>query len=227
MQLARQSIRRLGLPIALGLAIAVAGAGSIGVGQAAWAQDAANPAPSAAPPAASSASSAQAPAATDAHDAKPAAGATDAKAASASSAPTPFIVTVFVVMAVLAVVALGLIGAGLNRATTWSLANALSEDVDLPLKDAAGNTVMNNGAAVLVPTMMASSSRLIALYGLFAILILYLGCGMFVLYDLGTGQALPDLQKVQNFLYSGLTLFAPYVVNKFAAVFKNFAPKGQ
>ena len=36
-----------------------------------------------------------------------------------------------------------------------------------------------------------------------------------------------DLDKVQGFLVSGLTLFAPYLVNKFASVFESLAPKNR
>jgi hypothetical protein len=150
-----------------------------------------------------------------------------------AAAPTPdarvwLALTVIVVLALIGLAALVFINAALGRTKQWSLSNALSEETDLPAKDSQGNTVLYNGAPVLEPVLVASTSRLIALYGLFAILLLYLGCGAFVLYDLGTGQPLPaDLDQVEKFLMTGLTLFAPYLVNKFASVFESLAPKNR
>jgi hypothetical protein len=142
------------------------------------------------------------------------------------AAPTWFINAIFAALAVLGLTALVWIYVVLRDAPAWHLADALSEDTDMPLKDAAGNPVMNNGSPVLAPVLVSSTSRLIALYGMIAILLLYLGFGAFVLYDIGAGQPLPpNLDKVQAFLVSGLTLFAPYVVNKFASVFTSLAPK--
>ncbi len=144
----------------------------------------------------------------------------------ARPAPTTFVFGVIGLLALIGMGALVFLNGALGKAGQWSLANALSEEADLPFKDAQGNIVTNNGQVVLAPVLVASSSRLIALYGMFAILLLYLGVGAFVLYDIGTGQPLPkDLDKVQTFLIGGLTLFAPYIVNKFASVFQSLAPK--
>jgi hypothetical protein len=144
----------------------------------------------------------------------------------AGKAPMWLVLTVIGLLTVFGLLALGFINAALGKGG-WSLASALSEEVSLPVKDATGALVMVNGAPVLAPVLVASTSRLIALYGLFGILLLYLGVGGFVLYDVGTGQALPTyLGEVEKFLVAGLTLFAPYLVNQFASVFSSLAPKG-
>lgn len=115
----------------------------------------------------------------------------------------------------------------------WSLADALSEDVLLPAfievttKDQDGVPVVTrqpiydkNGTPVLVPVMKASSSRLIALIGMLAILFMYIGFGSFVLYDFGATSTVPDsITQIVKFLLAGMTLFAPYVVNKFSSLF--------
>ena len=112
------------------------------------------------------------------------------------------------------------------RGNAWSLSDALSEEVDLPWEEPAGTTVMNNGQVVLKPVMKASTSRLIALMGMFHIMLLFIGFGAFALFYFGTGQGLPPgIDEVIKFLIAGLTLFAPYLVNKFASVFESLAPK--
>jgi len=40
-----------------------------------------------------------------------------------------------------------------------------------------------------------------------------------------TGTIPANLDKVVDFLLAGLTLFAPYTVNKFSKIFEGFAPK--
>ncbi|WP_024912159.1 hypothetical protein [Chania multitudinisentens] len=116
----------------------------------------------------------------------------------------------------------------------WSLADALSEDVQLPViqevitKNQNGvETVTRgpiydiNGKPVLVPVMKASSSRLIALMGMLVILFMFIGFGSFVLYGFGkTGNAPESIDQIVRFLAAGMTLFAPYVVNKFSSLFQ-------
>jgi hypothetical protein len=94
--------------------------------------------------------------------------------------------------------------------THWNLADALSEEVEI--SDPANPTQK-------VTKMVASTSRLIAFIGLLGIFFLYVGFGVFLLFDFGTSQTIPDTEKVTKFLLSGLTLFAPYLVNKFAGLF--------
>jgi hypothetical protein len=141
--------------------------------------------------------------------------------------PTVVIVLILLLGA-LGLAFLWMIRKALERETSnWSLAEALSENEPTPFLDSSGNPLRENGTTgplLMTTKLVSSTSRLIALMGLFGILLLYLGFGAVILYYYGTGQHLPDgTDEVQSFLLAGLTLFAPYVVNKFAEVFKSFA----
>ncbi|TRW95145.1 hypothetical protein [Candidatus Methylobacter oryzae] len=118
---------------------------------------------------------------------------------------------------------------------TWSLADALSEEVAIKpatktttTHDANGNLVTivedvldKDDKPVLLPEMRASSSRVIALMGMIAIMFMYIGFGIFALYSFGAAGELSDeLKGVVSYLVSGMTLFAPYAVNKFASQFE-------
>jgi GH24 family phage-related lysozyme (muramidase) len=92
------------------------------------------------------------------------------------------------------------------RVEGWSLAEALSESVARPGGE---------------PRLEASSSRLIAMAGMLVLLLLYLGFGIFALYSFGMTCTMPSsIDTVTHFLYAGLTLFAPYIANKFSNVFR-------
>jgi len=110
---------------------------------------------------------------------------------------------------ILALVAAGVgVARRLHNAPQWSLADALSEEADLA----------DAGAARTILT--ASTSRLIAFLGMIAILGLFLGYGVFVLWGVAeTGHAPESSGEFSKYLLGGVTLFAPYVVNKFAAAF--------
>lgn len=98
------------------------------------------------------------------------------------------------------------------RLEGWSLADALSEPVLLSHPSDGGKPVTVRDA---------SSSRLIAMAGMLVILLLYLGFGVFCLYSFGLTCAMPaQSDAVTHFLYAGLTLFAPYIANKFSNLFK-------
>lgn len=119
----------------------------------------------------------------------------------------------------------------LQEAREWSLTDALSEDVTLTRTDQAGNPVDALGVAlpagqlpINVTVMKASSSRFIALVGTVAILMLYVGFGLACLYRFASGNEIPDMTKGANFFYSGLVLFAPYLINKFSSAFSIFKP---
>ena len=121
---------------------------------------------------------------------------------------------------------------------TWSLADALSEDVELsavtevketkdgidtvtktPLYDPAGKPVLET-------VMKASSSRLIALTGMLVILFMFIGFGSLILLDYGmTGKiSSPEsVGEIIKFLSAGMTLFAPYLVNKFSSLFQSLS----
>lgn len=118
---------------------------------------------------------------------------------------------------------------------TWSLADALSEEVAITpatktttSHDTLGKPVIvvelmldKDGKPILLPEMRASSSRVIALMGMIAIMLMYIGFGTFALYSFGVrGKLSDELNGVVTYLMSGMTLFAPYVVNKFASLFQ-------
>jgi Na+/melibiose symporter-like transporter len=110
----------------------------------------------------------------------------------------------------------------------WSLADALSESVETRASDENGddededNTVETVNQAT---TLISSSSRLIALMGTIMIMVLFLGFGIFALYAFAKMGRLPDaMDDVVNFLVAGMTLFAPYIVNKFSSLFKGRIP---
>ena len=145
-------------------------------------------------------------------------------------APGPwFIYTVVVVVLIGSLLTLALIRAALSD-STWSLADALSEEVEVTAMDKGdpGKPQMDKTTEkpVMITEMRASSSRLIALMGMMVILLMFVGFGVFVLYSFGKTGKLPDsIDKVVHFLLAGLVLFAPYVANKFATMFESLTPK--
>ena len=119
----------------------------------------------------------------------------------------------------------------------WSIANAISEPTHLsiPLDEhwaqsqgdtrARIKTLAPDGPPTSVILMEASSSRLIALAGMVAILLIYVGFGVFSLYTFGLTCQMPaSTVAVSTFLYSGLTLFVPYVANKFSGLLQPSRP---
>ncbi len=127
-----------------------------------------------------------------------------------------------------ALIAIGRIRGSLP--STWSLGDALSEEVALtPAKkttttkgvDGAADVTIEeiqtdkDGKPILLPEMRASASRVIALMGMVAMLLIYIGFAVFALFSFGSTGRLPDsLNNAVNFLLAGLTLFAPYAANK-------------
>jgi hypothetical protein len=115
----------------------------------------------------------------------------------------------------------------IQRAKDWSLTEALSEEVPVGsvVKDAAGALVLDGEGKIQHETVMkASSSRLIAFFGTIVIMMLYIGAGLAVLKNVAADGTIPqDTDKLTTFFLSGMVLFAPYVVNKFSAIFS--APK--
>ncbi len=109
-----------------------------------------------------------------------------------------------------------------SQNSKWSLADALSEETDLTVDDDNHKPYTVNGVVVKKTEMRASSSRLIAFIGTIAILMLFLGFGAFILWNFANTGAITGASDIRNYLFAGLTLFAPYVVNKFSSV---FAPK--
>ncbi|KRB51704.1 hypothetical protein ASE04_09180 [Rhizobium sp. Root708] len=134
-------------------------------------------------------------------------------------------------VAIAVVVSMLLFYRSLREADTWSLTDALSEDVVLTKTDDQGNPVDASGNALMAGTppltvtvMKASSSRFIAMIGTVAILMLYVGFGLACLYRFTSMGVIPDMSQGSNFFYSGIVLFAPYLINKFSSVFSIFKP---
>ncbi|ULA62888.1 MAG: conserved membrane protein of unknown function [Nitrospira sp.] len=121
--------------------------------------------------------------------------------------------------------------------TKWSLADALSEEAELsaPTSGAGPALPAATSPAVALPAtntlpmvtaLHASTSRLIAFMGSLALLFIFIGFGTVALYSFAaTGAIPPTLKDVTDYLLAGLTLFAPYTVNKFAKLFESLAPK--
>ncbi len=152
------------------------------------------------------------------------------KITSAWTAPDPwFIYTVTIIVLLGSLLALRVIGTALSN-SSWSLSDALSEEVDItafetidgirkPMMDGSQNPVV-------IKEMRASMSRVVAMMGMLVIMLMFLGFGTFALYVFAKTGSLPEsIDQVVNFLIAGLTLFAPYVVNKFSAVFEGLSPK--
>jgi hypothetical protein len=115
----------------------------------------------------------------------------------------------------------------------WKLADALSEDVEISLvtTNAEGREEVKLDASnkpTMVTVMSASVSRLIAFMGMMVILFMFLGFGIFTLYSFAFTGVMPEsTDKVIQFLAGGLTLFAPYLVNKFSKIFESISPKAR
>lgn len=144
-----------------------------------------------------------------------------------------FLYTMLIVVLFGILFCIGAAKVALDKHKTWSLADALSEDVDVT----AEGTVPAAGAAVgappaqspptkVVTTLQASSSRLIAFLGSIVILFLFLGFGLVAIYHFATTGTLPSsTSSVKDYLLTGLALFAPYAVNKFSSLFEGLSPK--
>ncbi|MCI5147889.1 MAG: hypothetical protein D3916_00500 [Candidatus Electrothrix sp. MAN1_4] len=109
----------------------------------------------------------------------------------------------------------------------WSLADALSEKVEVTERKEDGTPLLDeNNQPILIKKMQPSSSRMVALMGTVAILFLFLSFGAFALFQFAKTGKMPDgIDKVVTFLTAGLTLFAPYVVNKFSKSFEILSPR--
>ena len=60
--------------------------------------------------------------------------------------------------------------------------------------------------------------------GMMVIVFLFVGFGVFAMFSFGVTGALPNsMDTLIKFLAAGMTLFAPYVVNKFASLFSGIS----
>ena len=65
-----------------------------------------------------------------------------------------------------------------------------------------------------------------ALLGLMGILALFMACGVIMLWRIAMGGTVTDDAKAYSeFLFYGVVMFAPYMVNKFSSVFEKFGPQ--
>jgi disulfide bond formation protein DsbB len=138
-----------------------------------------------------------------------------------------FVYAVIIVIFIGALIAIALVRAAVAQ-SSWSLADALSEEAEVTAMDKETGQPLRDKAdkVVMVTELCASSSRLIAFMGMLVILLMFLGFGTFALYWFAkTGKMPSGMDDVINFLVAGLTLFAPYVVNKFSSLFESLAPK--
>jgi hypothetical protein len=94
----------------------------------------------------------------------------------------------------------------------WRLSEALSEEA----------TEESGGVKTI--RLVGSTSRLIALFGLIVILILFLSFGVIAIWTFGrTGKIPPDLAELAKYLLGGAALFIPYGINQIRAAFDNVA----
>jgi hypothetical protein len=134
-----------------------------------------------------------------------------------------FVYAVIAVILLGSVIALLFVRLALDD-TNWSLADALSEATEVTAVETANGVtkpVLDAGGKPLqITELRASSSRVIALLGMIIILMMYLGFGTFALYGFALTGGMPEsIGAAIKFLTTGMTLFAPYLINKFAGVF--------
>ena len=148
--------------------------------------------------------------------------------ASPAGTPAPwFVYTVIIIVFVGALLAIAFVRAAVAN-STWSLADALSEEAEVTaIDEATSKPILDKSDKPLTLTeLRASSTRLIALVGMFMILLMFLGFGSFSMYRFAiTGEMPRGIDDVIDFLLAGLALFAPYVANKFSSLFESLAPK--
>lgn len=128
-----------------------------------------------------------------------------------------FVYSVIVVVLLGCIYTLLLVCKYLSNSSTWSLSDALSEEVEVTESDKDSKPILKK--------MCASSSRLIALMGMIVIVMMFIGFGAFSMYHFAMTKQMPPINEVRNFLLTGLTLFAPYTVNKFSNIFESLSPK--
>ena len=112
----------------------------------------------------------------------------------------------------------------------WSLADALSEEASIVSLEADSSGGFKprlgiDGKPIMVTELRASSSRMIALVGMILILLMFLGFGVFSMYSFAKTGVMPNPEYIVNFLAAGMTLFAPYLVNQFSALFEKLTSK--
>jgi hypothetical protein len=127
-------------------------------------------------------------------------------------APDWFILSTIILVYVSVIGAFLMIRKSLRSTGTWHLGDALAEEAEI-----------TNDAGVAIKKMMPSTSRLIAFFGLIALLFLFLGFGIFALYSVATGHEIQGIGSITKFLLTGMSLFAPYAVNQARAAIESLS----
>ncbi|MER0238453.1 hypothetical protein [Fulvimarina sp. MAC8] len=130
---------------------------------------------------------------------------------------SPNVIFVYVIIAIIIVATLWLgtlIEKALRNSPEWSLAKALSETALVPVFDDKGRPVQNGDQPVLKNEYQLSTSRLIAFTGSFFILMLFIGFGLITMYWFAFHNVPDQIDKVVWFMFSGITLFVPYAINR-------------
>ncbi|WP_243312584.1 hypothetical protein [Fundidesulfovibrio agrisoli] len=146
----------------------------------------------------------------------PAAPSAAAAAAYPAAMPQQTLFLLEAIVLVLAVYAFFKIFALLGRDQNWSLAKALSETETVENSDASDPSKIVKSTQTI-----PSTSRLIAMLGMMVIVVLFLGIGITIIWNLGSTGSMPKLTDLTTFLYGGASLFAPYAINKFSEAFKS------
>jgi hypothetical protein len=135
-----------------------------------------------------------------------------------------FVYAVIIVVFLVGLVALAYIRSAIAE-SEFKLSDALSEEADITMMEDKGGGKFGpvlgaTGEPVKITTLVGSVSRVIALMGMVSIVMLFLGFGIFVMFYFAIDEGAPkDIDKIIQFLVAGLTLFAPYIVNKFSSLF--------
>ena len=111
----------------------------------------------------------------------------------------------------------------LRRDQRWRLSEALSEQIeDKTLLLDNGKPVLKDGKepVYVVKTIYTnSSSRLIALIGLFVIITWIMALALPLIYRFARYGEIADLSNLSTFLLAQAGIFTPYIVSKFAYIF--------
>jgi hypothetical protein len=116
-------------------------------------------------------------------------------------------------------------GACLYRDQNWKLSEALSEQIEEKklLRDAQGNPMLKQGTGEPVYESIFkysnSSSRLIAIIGLFAIVTWVMAIVMPATLRFARSGEAPDLGNFSTFILAQAGIFTPYIVNKITYIF--------
>jgi hypothetical protein len=140
---------------------------------------------------------------------------TPAGGATFGVAPATVFWWAFTIMTLLLILLFLIVAMGLSRSKDWHLGDAASEE--------AGNQPSTLPVGTK-PVMVASASRLIALLGLLVILVIFLGFGYYLLYAAFSCKLdTVNVKPIVYFLFSGATMFAPYLANQLQSAFSAFA----